>query len=859
MTFLAACLLGLTIQTSLYDLVGSAAEVIPEEVRTRSQTLVPIVVSADTPDAARQAADQLEARIKEACADDCLSVRSRFGEESLDEALAFVSQNRAGLASPADRELLATPEGRAKLARRRLKRLFADPTPTLFPLEEDPFGLAEGFVRARAESGQGTDVFVLLDLKPSLATDTDGLITFKSRLDAVLAQPLEATVTAGGVPLHTATAAARCKTEISILGAVSFVFIVALALVVFRPRPLAAVLRIVLTLVLSALAGGAALVLFFPAVHLLTLVFGTTLLGLVIDYAFHWLLRAPDRAKSVRRSLLVSWATTEVSFLPLFLSSLPVLKQSALFLGIGLTAALLTVLFLFPRREPAPRPAGSFGWARPVGWCVALAALGAAFGCGRLQLATPPESLYSAPPELARADKLFESLSGLDYDRRAVADDIARLYDEQGPAFAETLGLPTLAPPPDSRTLDAKGILSRVLTAWTRETLHRLGFALALMLVLLGVLFRFRALKVFLPSLLALAAVAGTLGWRGEPLTLFHALAAFLLVGMSLDYTVFLQGDGKAALRPALCSLLTSCVGFGLLAFVSFPVVRAFGVTLGIGLPVAFAAALVVMPGEKGEEPGASLLGFELLWLVYCLFGLRFFHFVASTVGVVLWLASPKVRRASPRLKKLVNFTRSLADKAVVMAQGRRLPTVETDGSPDAESFVRDVAEGKGVFVLSSHVGTIEVLAALKGSPPKFHAWMEFERTAIYNRFYSRHAKRQLVEIHPISSFGPGTVFFAGDALDAGECLLMAGDRTFGRTRTVTVGSRSFDLALGAFRFAAALDHPVYFACCLSDASCHYTAVIRRLSGDASSLAAGYAQALAELTASHPDDWFVWT
>ena len=97
-----------------------------------------------------------------------------------------------------------------------------------------------------------------------------------------------------------------------------------------------------------------------------------------------------------------------------------------------------------------------------------------------------------------------------------------------------------------------------------------------------------------------------------------------------------------------------------------------------------------------------------------------------------------------------------------------------------------DVREGKGVFVLSSHVGTIEVLAALGECDVVFHAWMEFDRTGVFNRFYLRHAKRRKVVIHPISEFGAGSVFAAGDALDRGDSLVMAADRTFGRVRRVT-------------------------------------------------------------------------
>lgn len=343
----------------------------------------------------------------------------------------------------------------------------------------------------------------------------------------------------------------------------------------------------------------------------------------------------------------------------------------------------------------------------------------------------------------------------------------------------------------------------------------------------------------------AMAAVAGLLGLLGEKANLFHLLACFLLAGMSVDYTVFLHNGGRAALKPAICSLLTSLAGFGALCFVSFPVVQGFGLVLGVGLPVGFAAACATrrrappVASPDSVELAATPLGLEILWGLYRLFGLRALHLFAAAVGLCAWTFSRKVRHATT-VRKLIHFTRSLADKLVVMADGRDLPHVETDGSADAAAFVADVRAGRGVFVLSSHCGTVEALAALEGCAFTFHAWMDFDRTGVFNRFYLRHANRAKVVIHPISEIGMATAFLAGEALDRGDCLVMAGDR--GR---------------GAFRFAHALGHPAYFVACVWTGR-GYRAVVRRLPDGAKAMAAAYDAALEELVRAVPDQWFAW-
>lgn len=944
----------LNVRTSLYDLIGASGGAIPEAVRTQSADLVPIVISSTNAEAAVSAAERLYRNLP---TNDCADVRFRFDGNGLGDVLDFYRDVRSGLVADAVRRGLATGAGRARLATASARRFYSSPLPPLFPPELDPFCLLDGFVTAlpssvsgwmprggvlRAERDGETHVLMALELKGELAGDADALIAFKARLDAGIAAATApgVRISACGVPIHTALSAGRCKREIGWLTVFSFVFIVILAVFVFRSVRWIPLLA--LSLGMAALAGGLALALCFRSVHLMTIVFGTTLLGLVIDYSFHWLLQAPGRRPVVIRNLAVSFVTTEISLLPLMIASLPVLRQSAVFLGAGLLAAFLFVLVAYPNpaqaRTAAPaelppvrRPAIPF-----LRTALVALALVAVYGLCRADFGTNPTALYSPVPELARAERLLAELSGaadatrgllvidgsdslddllekeeslaLPPDvprlsrflpslsrRRSAAADVARLYAEKGTRQKELLGIGELVPPPPPAAWSwenlptafrpfmhghslvvpsapapsgdlpegvsfwqPRKLIGTILAAWANETRLRLAVALALMLVVLLCVFRRRAFAVMFPSVFAMAVVGGLLGLLGESVNLFHLLAGFLLAGMSIDYTVFLH-SGRGTIRPTLCSLLTSLAGFGALAFVSFPVVRAFGLTLGIGLPVSFLAALATAPRESRTEYGASPLGLELLWLVYRLFGLRALHFLSAAVGLCVWAFSPAVRRAAPRLRKVVNFTVSLADKLVVMAEGVRLPHVEVEPSPDAAAFLADVAAKRGVFVLCSHCGTIEVLAALGSCAVTFHAWMEFERTGVFNRFYLRHARRRRVVIHPVSEFGPETVFEAGDALDAGNCLVMAGDRGFGRMRTVELADgRSFRLPEGAFRFARALEHPVYFAVCVAVGGGRYRAIVRRLPTETEAMARAYAEALAEVGAKCPDQWFRW-
>ena len=849
------------LEASLFGLMGRAEERIPSFVRENSSSKITILVSS--PDA-----------------DSALSVAAKLGESpsfkaDLAGALDFIRPHRSGLVSRETRSLLATPQGRETIFRRAVRRLYSSPVPPLLGFEDDPFFLTDSFLVSL--STPRDNVTVTAVGYPLLATN--GLFcaaavrvlpkatqeSLDGTLQAVAALREEARaferdgirVALAGAPVHTAVSAERSKTEISVLSWFSLLFIAFLAVVVFRSWRFLPLLA--LSLGVSALAGALVLFLVFPQIHILACVMGTTVLGLVIDYSFHWLLADESEKPRVRKNLFVSFLTTEISLVPLMLSGVLLLAQVALFLAVGLFAAFAYVLLCYPVKG-----ASFAGTARvvslPPAWrtvarCLAVALVCAAMaGLVRARVRTDLTALYRPPNDLLQAERwaasfqpsvAFPSLE----ERRAVAANVRTLYAERGAALADILSVPSLTPPPQptEEILDPKGLMEGIFATWTRSALKSLGLSLVVLFLVLLVLCRSRAVRLFLPSCLALLVLAGLLGWRGEPINFFHLLAAFLLLGMGIDYAVFLHTSAASSMRSALSALLTSVAGFGALAFVSFPVIASFGLVLGIGLPLVFVLARLLKPASETEsfspsvEKAASPVGLELLFILYRIFGLRALHLLAAAVGVVAWVCSRSVRRAAGDVRKVVFFTRSLADKLVVMARGPSLPTLRVEDSPDAEAFLRDVRTGAGVFVLSSHVGTIEVLSSLGETTRPFHAWMDFSRTRVFTRFYLRHAARSNVVFHPVSDFGLETFFDACAFLDAGDALLMAGDR-----------------GGGVFRFASLLDHPVYFVACLAEKGLSYRVIVRALPREEGAMKAAYDEILSTLRRANPLQDFQW-
>lgn len=158
---------------------------------------------------------------------------------------------------------------------------------------------------------------------------------------------------ATGAPLFADAARSEAQTETIWLSAASMLLIMVLIAYVFRslaPHVLAA-----LQLVASVLAACAAVILCFGSIQILTLVFGTTLLGIAIDYALlyfaeYWFGDGdPARVmRAVRPGLYMGLLTGVVAFGFLLLAGFPALLQIAVFSIAGLLEAALVVVLIFP-------------------------------------------------------------------------------------------------------------------------------------------------------------------------------------------------------------------------------------------------------------------------------------------------------------------------------------------------------------------------------------------------------------------------------------------------------------------------------------------------------------------------------
>jgi len=406
---------------------------------------------------------------------------------------------RTGLLAARDRELLATGNV-ATLERNALRAAYTPLGFTRpFGISDDPLGIASaafaeelpGTGRARLEG----DILVVKDdshawtiVRAATAGDPYRTETHHVVMSAIDAARTAATrvatdadIAGSGVILHAAAAASKAQSEVAVFGGFDLAAVILLIVLVFRQlRPLVVTL---LTIGIATCAAIAMCHFVFGEVHILTLTFGTSLIGVSVDYAMHYFVNRMPSGGSVGAdgpgvahphdiapALILGCTTTVAGYLTFLIAPIPGLRQIALFSATGLATACAVVILLYPRslellsigfrkakleRDRPPRAVP--GWiarladrrlenALPRMAIVALVVVvagGGAAGLARLEARDDVRSLQRPPPALVAAEQKVRSLLGIGFDTRFVLvtaaspDEVLRRLEALDPVLRD--------------------------------------------------------------------------------------------------------------------------------------------------------------------------------------------------------------------------------------------------------------------------------------------------------------------------------------------------------------------------------------------------------------------------------------
>lgn len=656
---------------------------------------------------------------------------------------------RAGLLAPEDRRALAQGDWSLLTERSLLQLVSAGFPVTAALLQDDPLLLFPRYLLSLGEAvaadvameggrptlrrnGRVTQLLVL-----ELASSPYQIDFQEASATWIAAQRAE--LAALGVQSHwTGTlmfasfGTQSAQQEISTIGVGSSIGLVLLVWFGFRSlRPLATEFIAVSSGSLLALAATHAV---FGEIHLMTLLFGASLIGVCVDFSFYFMaMQSQQRERDgfavllpLLPSLFVGLLTTLLAYVFLSLTPFPGFKQIAVFSVVGLAAAWISSVLLLPRLKPLNASAAIATLApiararayfqadqrRPYG-LMALLFIGAAVGITQLRANDDIRSLQSLDAKLQADDQFIQQrfghqqaanyllLQAPDSDRlqaleqqvlqalqplqtagdlqgvqalglwlrpdreraeviaqlkalpetwlreyaaalQLEADDVlqwqrslaatsaaqASLINAhplgflQVSATARVIALQGLREPAalaallqseaDAQVLLVQPVveLSRAFAEQRRYAQYLLTGAIGALALGLAALYGWRSVCPLLaPVTLALLCSFALLALFKVEINLFNIMATFLVLGIGVDYAIFYRhgGDhsGVVAMALSMC-MVSTLLGFGLLALSNTYAVFSFGVTVLLGVSFSYVFATLMTAPDNHYRAGTA-------------------------------------------------------------------------------------------------------------------------------------------------------------------------------------------------------------------------------------------------------------
>lgn len=531
-----------------------------------------------------------------------------------------------------------------------------------------------------------------------------------------------------GVLFYSHAASTQAKQDITTIGSLSILGIIALIILIFCSiRP---ILLTLLSITIGIVCGAVAVLAIFGEIHIITLVMSTSIIGIAIDYALHYLTErllygnqeSPWQSlNKLISTLVIALITSLLAYLILLFTPFPGLKQLATFAIFGLIGAFLTVACWYPflvQRLPTRRNIAEPYFAKWLAlWqtrsmqfsMTLLALLFISLGLSQLKIDDDVGQLQALPTDLYHQEQKMIEITKQTNDQKwfivygqtaeqalqrleaflpflnqakenGLMDDYQTInlpsqqqqrsniasIKQHAPVVIE--GLQRLGITPSEQLLTMTDDNLMTPTQWLASPLSQgrkllwlsleseqsailiplsniqnitelkkltntsqgvqwldrrqdfndmftsyrqhLSQLLAIAITVICLSFIYRnwkygiriALKSTLPTLLSVGASLAILGLTHQSLNLFSMLALILVIGIGIDYTLFLsnaKSQTTGALLAVSMAALTTLLSFGLLVLSHTHAIVGFGLVLTGGIFTAFLFAPIGQPPNQ--------------------------------------------------------------------------------------------------------------------------------------------------------------------------------------------------------------------------------------------------------------------
>jgi predicted exporter len=592
---------------------------------------------------------------------------------------------------------------------------------------EDPFYFYSNFLFETAEKitaeKNNNQPFSLIRLEidnNAISLETQSKLNLKIESTILkISKKHNVDILKSGVFFFAAEAAKEAKKDIQLISTLSSIGVLFLLIITFRSvKPLLLTLTSICLGVIFATAVNLSI---YGSIHILTIVFGASLIGIVVDYSIHYFYhqkKCAEDNKKLHNAMLLSLITSVVGYSALSLSSLPALEKIAIFSCAGIIMAWLSVIALaslftikpihntvldaIPRlfvcRLSKSKPNTIFFY-----WLLSIIAMAGYLFISKHIISDDPRLFFNPSNNLlmqeqqanqlidifepgqyliakgATTTDIYNSINNLNtlleknnsenptfsianilpspqeqaenyqlqeilysengalsqlYNRLGIAKEYINDKQQEYKKSKDRILYPELffkqinntiplwitidntiysiilikkGANSESIAIAAKTIPELTYINTLRDTAKALTkqrisasklllIAYFLVAILLVTYYRkLHAAKALIVPITASLTTLFILNSTGTPITLFTVMALFLILGLGMDYVIFITEINQASgptQQSILLSTVTSLLSFGLLAFSSIPIAHSFGITLLLGSSINFLAAI---------------------------------------------------------------------------------------------------------------------------------------------------------------------------------------------------------------------------------------------------------------------------
>ena len=569
----------------------------------------------------------------------------------------------------------------------------------LTSMDRDPYLLFDDFIISNKRISRGASningryydyLMLMIKTGDGLSPDVSNkeikkLIKIKKALSTD-----NSTIYLAGAPIHSYYASRKSVVDINLICILSILMIGFLTHFYFKNVKM--LLPVAMSTFLGILSGYVATKIWFTDFQIITMVFSTTLIGIGIDYSYHYFFGGSGdiKDKNFVKNLSLSFLTTIVPFVLLYLTKIELLRQISVFTVFGLLAIYLTVLFIYPCFEfPTPQRKINFSFKYYKMAFVALCIL-SVIGLTRLYFNDSMTALYNPSPRLKKAERLYTKISGDNYHDTqfivvkgdSIEDILAKeekITDELTADNIEYLSLSKFFPSAarqrenfrlvkdlykhtlfkysnllsveqmrrlkgqgftpvifnvkeypvlsdfmlddntsviyifsgqrvfisdkSAKVVNIKGDIAKYMLRYRVLLLELLPIVGIILLIMLARIYgKQQAVRILAPSAYGMLGGLGMTGLVFGELNLFSIITLFLLLGFTIDYSIFRNSGGEKTEDAIFASSLTTSFAFLLLSLSGFKLLSSMAAILFFGIIIAYLSGFVIFTDNGGQK-----------------------------------------------------------------------------------------------------------------------------------------------------------------------------------------------------------------------------------------------------------------